>query len=77
MATQDPADAQSTAPLTSRQSWVIVAVLVVSTLLVPGAILLRGTLTDLGLPWTDTLVALPMIPAVLFALVGVWTAVRE
>lgn len=77
MQSHEPAEAQSTAPLTSRQSWGIVALLVVSLFLVPGAILLRGTLTDLGLPWTDTLVALPMIPAVLFALVGVWTAVRR
>lgn len=75
----DPADASTGADdaLTDRQGWTIVAVLVLSTLVIPGAILLRGTLTDLGLPWMDTLVALPMVPALLFAAVGVWTAVRR
>ncbi|QDX40683.1 hypothetical protein [Salarchaeum sp. JOR-1] len=73
----EPQEAQAERPLTDRQSWAIIAVLVVSMLVIPGLILLGGTLSPLGLPWMDTLVALPMVPAVLFALVGVWTAVRR
>lgn len=73
----EPQEAQAEKPLTDRQSWAIIAVLVFSLLVVPVGVLLVGTLRPLGLPWMDTLVALPMIPAVLFALVGVWTAVRR
>ncbi|MEE6209086.1 hypothetical protein U3A55_02790 [Salarchaeum sp. III] len=73
----EPQEAQAEQPLTDRQSWAIIAVLVFSLLVVPVGVLLVGTLRPLGLPWMDTLVALPMVPAVLFALVGVWTAVRR
>ncbi|MGB9987508.1 hypothetical protein [Salarchaeum japonicum] len=73
----EPQEAQAETPLTDRQSWAIIAMLVFCLLVIPGAILLGGTLSPLGLTWIDSLVALPMIPAVLFALVGVWTAVRR
>jgi|GEM_PF-1844244 len=77
MQAHEPAEAQAESDLTNRQGWAIVAVLLLSTLVIPAFIFFRGSLTSLGLTWMDTLVALPMIPAVLFAAVGVWTAVRK
>lgn len=60
--------------------WKIIATLLITLYLVPGLIL-WGAMSGGGLPifisWTDTLVALPMIPALLLGAVGVWTAVSD
>ena len=60
--------------------WAIVVVLLITLYLVPGFIL-WVTVYGGGLPifisWTDTLVALPMVPALLLGAIGAWTAIRD
>ena len=63
------------------RGWVLVAVLVVSFLVVPGAILYlpyaQGTISALGMSWRQAYLALPMIPAILLGAVAIWAAVRS
>jgi len=62
------------------RGWVLVAVLVLSFLIIPWTLIgfstVQGSVAALGLPWRDTFLVVPMIPAVLLGLVGVWTALR-
>ncbi|MFB6166362.1 MAG: hypothetical protein ABEJ31_14475 [Haloarculaceae archaeon] len=61
--------------------WVLVAVIVVSFLVVPGALYLappaRQAAAGLGLGYQNTYLALPMVPALLLGAVAVWSAVRS
>jgi len=63
-----------------REGWAVVAILFVSFLVVPPAIVLlpeaRGVIASLGLTMRDAYLALPMIPAVLLGIAAVWAAVR-
>ena len=63
------------------RGWVLVAILVVSFLVVPGAILYlpyaQGTISALGMSWRQAYLALPMIPAILLGVVAIWAAVRS
>jgi hypothetical protein len=57
-----------------RAGWLLVVAVVVSTLVVPGAIyLFPRAPASLGLPFLATYLALPMVPAVILGLVAVWT----
>lgn len=57
-----------------RAGWLLVVAVVLSTLVVPGAIYVFPTApASLGLPFLATYLALPMVPAVLLGLVAVWT----
>jgi hypothetical protein len=62
------------------RGWVLVAVVVLSFLAVPGAILYlpqaQGVVESLGLTLRDAYLALPMIPALLLGATAVWAAVR-
>ena len=62
------------------RGWLLVAVLVVSFLVVPWALILlpsaQSGVSALGLSWRDTYLALPMIPALVLGAMGVWTALH-
>jgi hypothetical protein len=62
------------------RGWVLVAVVVLSFLAIPGAILYlpqaQGAVESLGLTLRDAYLALPMIPALLLGATAVWAAVR-
>lgn len=61
--------------------WLLVGLVLVSFLVIPAAIIAlpyaQGLLSDLGLGLRDAYLALPMIPAILLAIVAVWAAMRE
>ena len=63
------------------EGWVVVAVLVVSFLIVPPAIVFlpeaQGVVRSLGLTLRDAYLALPMIPAILLGATAVWAALRH
>lgn len=63
------------------RGWVLVSIVVVSFLLVPGAILLlphaQSFVEWLGLPLRAAYLGLPMIPALLLGATAVWAAVRS
>lgn len=63
------------------RGWVVVGVLVLSFLVVPWALILlptaQGTVAGLGMSWRDTYLVVPLLPALLLGLVGVWTALRS
>lgn len=63
------------------RGWVLVGALVVSFLVVPWALILlptaQGTVTGLGLSWRDTYLVVPLVPAVVLGLLGVWTALKS
>lgn len=74
-----PTDATNPADddLSPRQGWLLVGALALAGLVIPAIIYAEATdLGVLGLPYWHTLVALPMIPAVLLGLIGVWSAIR-
>jgi hypothetical protein len=61
--------------------WALVGAIAVAFLLVPGVILALPTIggPDLGvfgLPWRDTFLVLPLVPAFALAAMAVWVAVR-
>jgi hypothetical protein len=54
--------------------WILVAVVVLSVLVVPGAVYLFPALpADAGLPFIAAMLVLPMLPAVLLGLTAVWS----
>jgi hypothetical protein len=63
------------------EGWVVVAVLILSFLVVPPAIIYlpeaQGVVRSLGLTMRDAYLALPMVPAILLGAVAVWAAVRH
>jgi len=63
------------------RGWVLVSIVVVSFLLVPGAILAlpyaQSFVESLGLTFRAAYLALPMIPALLLGATAVWAAVRS
>ncbi|GGL51957.1 hypothetical protein [Halocalculus aciditolerans] len=73
-----PEETAGSTAMSDRTQWLVVAALVLATLLVPALVYLRagGGIAVLGFPYIDTLVALPMIPALVLAAIGVWSAVR-
>lgn len=60
------------------RGWVLVGVLVFSFLLVPWTLILvpsvQSDVATLGLSWRDTFLFVPLLPALLLGIVGVWTA---
>jgi hypothetical protein len=57
-----------------RRGWVLVGVVVVSTLVVPGIIYLRpATPGTAGLPFLASMLALPMVPALLLGAAALWS----
>jgi hypothetical protein len=57
-----------------RRGWVLVAVVVVSTLLIPGVLYLAPTLLpSLGVPYVVALLVLPLVPAGLLGATAVWS----
>lgn len=55
------------------RGWVLVAVLVVCTLVIPGIIYLRpAVLSAVGIPYIASLLVLPLLPAVILGLTAVW-----
>lgn len=63
------------------RGWVLVAAVVVSFLVVPWTIVLlpraQGFLASLGLGLRDAYLVLPMVPAVVLAVLSVWAAVAS
>lgn len=56
------------------RGWILVAVVVLSVLVVPGAVYLFPALpADAGLPFIAAMLVLPMLPAVLLGLTAVWS----
>ena len=57
-----------------RRGWVLVGIIVVSTLVVPGIIYLRpATPGAAGLPFLASMLALPMVPALLLGAAALWS----
>ncbi|PSP80305.1 hypothetical protein BRC81_03305 [Halobacteriales archaeon QS_1_68_20] len=56
-----------------RLGWVLVAVVVVSFVLVPGAILINPP----SIPFRVAFLVLPLVPAVLLGATAVWVALRR
>ena len=60
------------------RGWVLVGALVVSLLVVPWALILlssaRDAVTTVGLPWRETFLVVPLIPALGLGVLGVWAA---
>lgn len=75
----EPQDATTESAISERQQWAMVVVLALSGLAIPLFIYLgvAGGPSMFGLPWVDTLVALPMVPALALGAIGVWSAVRR
>jgi hypothetical protein len=76
--TDDAAATVATPPEQSeglgRRGWVLVGVVVVSTLVVPGIIYLRpATPGTAGLPFLASMLALPMVPALLLGAAALWS----
>lgn len=63
------------------RGWVLVAVIVTSLLVVPGAILYlphaQEAIARLGISWRQAYLVLPMIPALLLGGVAIWAAVTS
>lgn len=62
------------------RGWVLVGIIVVSFLVIPGILLALPYASDLlaafGLPWRDTFLVLPLVPAVALGLAAVWATAR-
>lgn len=57
-----------------RRGWVLVAAVVVSVLVVPGAVyLFPAAPARAGLPFLAAMLVLPMVPAVILGVVAVWS----
>lgn len=60
------------------QGWMLVGALVISFLVVPWALILissaREAIAAVGLPWRETFLIVPLIPALGLGVLGVWTA---
>ncbi len=57
-----------------RRGWLLVGVVVLSTLVVPGVIYLRPTSAGAaGLPFLASMLALPMVPALLLGATALWS----
>lgn len=55
------------------RGWVLVGVLVVCTLVIPGIIYLRpAILSAIGIPYTASLLVLPLVPAAVLGITAVW-----
>ena len=55
------------------RGWVLVGVLVLCTLIIPGVIYVRpGVLSAVGIPYTVSLLVLPLLPAAALGLTAVW-----
>jgi len=71
----EPQEAAGTDDMSKRSQWLLVAVLALCGLAAPAFIYWAGP-GSFGLGFRDTYLTIPMIPAVLLGLVGVWTAIR-
>jgi hypothetical protein len=57
-----------------RQGWLLVAAVVASVLVVPGAVyLFPAAPAQAGLPFLAAMLVLPMLPAVVLGVVAVWS----
>ena len=63
------------------RGWILIAIIVISFLVVPGAILYlphaQGVISAVGLSWRQAYLALPMIPAILLGATAIWSAVSS
>lgn len=63
------------------RGWTLVGVIVVSFLVVPGAILFlpqaEWLIAAVGISWTQAYLVLPMIPALLLGATAIWAAVSS
>jgi hypothetical protein len=63
------------------RGWILVGVVVVSFLVIPGAILYlqqaQAVVSSLGLSLRQAYLTLPMIPAILLGATAIWAAVRS
>jgi hypothetical protein len=73
--TEEPASGASAAEGGfGRQGWLLVVVVVLSFLVVPGAIYLFPSIpASFGIPYVAAFLALPMLPALVLGLTAVWT----
>ena len=77
--TDPQSDTETTAALSGRTGWLVVAVLFVSAIVAPLLLYWAGQTGDLqalGLGFKDTYLAIPMLPAILLGAIGIWTALR-
>ena len=58
------------------RGWVLVAVMGFAFVIAPLAVYVIATNAGAGLPWRLTLVALPLVPALLLGVVAVWATTR-
>jgi hypothetical protein len=75
----EPAVAEVTPPADrefGRQGWLLVAAVVVAFLVIPVTIYLNAA-GVIALPFRFAFLALPMIPAVMLAVLAVWVTARE
>ncbi|QSG15759.1 hypothetical protein [Halapricum desulfuricans] len=60
------------------RGWVLVGAVVVSFLLVPWTLILLSSARDavaaVGLPWRETFLIVPLVPALGLGVLGVWAA---
>ncbi|QSG12730.1 putative membrane protein [Halapricum desulfuricans] len=60
------------------RGWLLVGALVISFLVVPWVLILfssaREAVAAVGLPWRETFLVVPLIPAVGLGVLGVWAA---
>jgi hypothetical protein len=72
------ADSTEPPPRTfGRRGWLLVAAIAVCFLLIPAVILAYPYVgQQLGLPFYDTYLVLPLLPAVLLAVLAVWATTR-
>lgn len=69
----DPGDRDDPGGFGPR-GWLLVAVVVLATLVIPGAIyLFPAAPAEAGLPFLAAMLALPMVPAVLLGATAVWS----
>ena len=55
------------------RGWVLVVVLALCTLVIPGIIYVRpGILSAIGIPYTASLLVLPLLPAAALGITAVW-----
>lgn len=63
------------------RGWLLVAAIVFAFLVAPWALILltsvQGAVADLGLGYRNTFLVVPLLPAVVLGLLGVWTALRS
>lgn len=76
----DDGGATSGGALSGGFGWLVVAVLFLAGIVAPALLYWAGQTGDLqalGLGFRSTYLAIPMIPAILLAIIGIWSALKD